>query len=324
MGWRPATSPTSTPSQAQDLPLIRPSDHESAAVSTNTASKDSDILSSNTPPDTQARHGSTLSEETSQGGGSSFVEETPIQQGLAEAAAAHMEATNPIQSSITANISGWTSFFSSRSLLAKRIADSEHREEDTMEVMDIDEGDDERGSAVVMSETCGGKDPAVREMQVSKQSPAPPRSPSPSTKPKAKPDDPKGTKRTSVSPAPSKSSGRASPRVPAPPNLVLPTWDDTFLAPPRSTVPRAQTDSAIAKTVRFVSGMLFAKDDGTSSGKSKAHSKGDGTFADFGRELPRIWDVIGGRLDGDVLQGCKRVVVIGIHGWFPGTFPDVF
>ncbi len=369
MGWRPATSPTSTPSQAQDLPLIRPSDHESAAVSTNTASKDSDILSSNTPPDTQARHGSTLSEETSQGGGSSWlaswswygqsaptsapgiaqsedgranqvgveskipkmaeaeaevVEETPIQQGLAEAAAAHMEATNPIQSSITANISGWTSFFSSRSLLAKRIADSEHREEDTMEVMDIDEGDDERGSAVVMSETCGGKDPAVREMQVSKQSPAPPRSPSPSTKPKAKPDDPKGTKRTSVSPAPSKSSGRASPRVPAPPNLVLPTWDDTFLAPPRSTVPRAQTDSAIAKTVRFVSGMLFAKDDGTSSGKSKAHSKGDGTFADFGRELPRIWDVIGGRLDGDVLQGCKRVVVIGIHGWFPGTFPDVF
>ena len=23
----------------------------------------------------------------------------------------------------------------------------------------------------------------------------------------------------------------------------------------------------------------------------------------------------------DVLRGCKRVVVIGIHGWFPGTFP---
>jgi hypothetical protein len=362
VGWRPPTSPTSTPSQAQDLPLIRPSDHESAAVSTNTASKDSDILSSNTPPHTQARYGSTLSAETSQGEGSSWlaswswygqsapisapeiaqsedgganqvgvdskipktaeteaevVEETPIQQGLASAA--HMEATNPIQSSITANISGWTSFFSSRSLLAKRIADSEHRE-DTMEVMDIDEGDDECGSAVVMSETRGRKVPVVREVQA----PAPPRSPSPSTKPKAKPDDPKGTKRTSVSPAPSKSSGRASPRVPPPPNLVLPTWDDTFLAPPRSTVPRAQTDSAIAKTVRFVSGMLFARDDGTSSGKSKAHSKGDGTFADFGRELPRIWDVIGGRLDGDVLQGCKRVVVIGIHGWFPGTFPDVF
>jgi hypothetical protein len=67
--------------------------------------------------------------------------------------------------------------------------------------------------------------------------------------------------------------------------------------------------------------MLFAKDDGASSGKGKARSKDDETHADFGRELPRIWDVIGERLDGDVLRGCKRVVVIGIHGWFPGTFP---
>lgn len=23
-------------------------------------------------------------------------------------------------------------------------------------------------------------------------------------------------------------------------------------------------------------------------------------------------------LDKDVLRGCKRVVVIGVHGWFPG------
>jgi hypothetical protein len=23
------------------------------------------------------------------------------------------------------------------------------------------------------------------------------------------------------------------------------------------------------------------------------------------------------------LQGCKRVVVIGIHGWFPGTSADI-
>jgi len=243
------------------------------------------------------------------------VKEAPIHQG--HASTAHMDPTNPIQSSITTNISGWTSFFSSRSLLAKRIADTEHREDDPMEVMVIDEGDDER---VVTSET-GGKDLIAREVQVSRQSPAPPRSPSPSPKPKAKPDDLKGTKRTSVSPAPSKSSGRASPRVPPPPNLVLPTWDDTFLMQPRSTVPRAQTDSALAKTVRFVSGMLFTRDDSASTGKGKARSKDDETFADFGRELPRIWDVIGEPLDGDVLRGCKRVVVIGIHGWFPGTFP---
>jgi hypothetical protein len=26
----------------------------------------------------------------------------------------------------------------------------------------------------------------------------------------------------------------------------------------------------------------------------------------------------GATLDKDVLRGCKRVVVIGVHGWFPG------
>jgi hypothetical protein len=358
VGWRPATAP----SQAQDPPSIRPSDHESAAIVNDVASKETDTSSTDHLTHLQSRHESTLLPETPQGRGSSWlaswpwygqsvsmpvsgmaqaeeaganqvevettkisktaeaeaevVKEAPIHQG--HASTAHMDPTNPIQSSITANISGWTSFFSSRSLLAKRIADTEHREDDPMEVMVIDEGDDER---VVTSETRGGKDLVAREVQVSRQSPAPPRSPSPSPKPKAKPDDLKETKRTSVSPAPSKSSGRASPRVPPPPNLVLPTWDDTFLMQPRSTVPRAQSDSAIAKTVRFVSGMLFTRDDSASTGKGKARSKDDETFADFGRELPRIWDVIGEPLDCDVLRGCKRVVVIGIHGWFPGTFP---
>jgi hypothetical protein len=232
-----------------------------------------------------------------------------------------IEPTNPIQSSITANISGWASFLSSRSLLAKRITDTEHREEDTMEVMDIDEGDDERSSTLslaVTPESRAGKDPAARETLASKSIPAPPRSPSPSPRPKAKPDDLKGSKRASVSPAPSKGSGRASPRVPPPPNLVLPTWDDTFLIPPRSSVPRVNSDSAFTKTVRFVSGMLFAKDDSASVERDKAHSKSGEHFADFGNELPRIWDVIDEQ-DDNFLQGCKRVVVIGIHGWFPGA-----
>lgn len=74
----------------------------------------------------------------------------------------------------------------------------------------------------------------------------------------------------------------------------------------------------------------------------------------FGKELPRAWDVIeearvehataarqtapgSGKskgkgkapaqeehvgLSADVLRGCKRVVVIGVHGWFPGSFPS--
>ena len=361
VGWR-ATS--YTPSQAQDPPPTEPSDLESVAVAIDKASAETDILSSNTPAHEQAPHGSTLSAETPQGRGASWLaswpwygqstptpapgmvqpedecadqvevekntpktaeaegevlREAPVEQGAASST--HVELANPIQSSITANIYGWTSFLSSRTLLAKRITDTEHREEDTMEVMVIDESDYERSSTVVTSEARAGKDAVAREARAVKQPPAPPRSPSPSPKPKAKPDDLKGTKRTSVSPAPSKSSGRASPRVPPPPNLVLPAWDDTFLTMPRSSVPRVQSDTALAKTVRFVSGMLWAKDDGASTGKGKARSTDDERFADFGGELPRIWDVIGERLDGDVLRGCKRVVVIGIHGWFPGTFP---
>ncbi|KAH9976895.1 hypothetical protein BGW80DRAFT_885850 [Lactifluus volemus] len=238
------------------------------------------------------------------------------------ASTTHAEPANPIQSSITTNISGWASFLGSRSLLTKRIADSEHREEDAMEVMDIDDVDEECNGIATTSETQSGKGVPARDSQ--RATPAPPRSPSPLSNSKAaktdrKPDDLKGTKRTSVSPAPSRGSGRASPHVPSAPNLVLPTWDDTFCVPPRSTELRGSTDSTLAKTVRFVSSMLFANDDSTATGKAKARSRDDDDFVDFGRELPRVWDTIGEKLDDDVLRGCKRVVIIGIHGWFPGA-----
>ena len=356
VGWRADTPHTASP--AQDPPPIRPLHHESVAVATDRASRGTNISSLDAPAHVETLHGSTLSAESPHGRGSSWLApwswygqstsgpalaiiqpedesanqvalrtetpktaEAPTQQ--EPTSMAQTEPTNPIQSSISTNISGWASFFSSKSLLAKRITDTEHREEDTMEVMDIDEGDDERGSThslAVTSESRVGKGPSPREIPASKSLPTTPRSPSPSPKPKAKPD---GSKRTSVSPTPSKGSGRASPRVPPPPNLVLPTWDDTFLQPPRSTIPRARSDSAIAKTVRFVSGMLFAKDDGASPDRETARSKTEEHFADFGKELPRIRDVIGERIDGDILQGCKRVVVIGIHGWFPGMSADI-
>ena len=356
VGWRTAAT-THTDSPAQDPLLIRPLDDESVAVATNRAS--TNISSSNTPAQVETLHGSTLS--TPHGQGSSWLapwswygqstsgpapdivqqEErcakqvaletetpktaaAPTQQEPTPSAHIDIEPTNPIQSSITANISGWASFLSSRTLLAKRITDTEDREEDAMEVMDIDEGDDERSSThslAATSESRVRKDPA-REILASKSIPVPPRSPSPSPRPKAKPDDVKGSKRASVSPAPPKGSGRASPRVPPPPNLVLPTWGDTFLIPPRSSVPRVQSDSAFTKTVRFVSGMLFAKDDSASVERDKVHSESGEHFADFGKEFPRIWDVIDEQGD-SFLQGCKRVVVIGIHGWFPGTSADI-
>ncbi len=359
VGWGPTiTQPTS---QTQDTPPIGPPDQEQTTIIADSQPRGTDV--SNTPsvqaqpestiPETDENHGSswlspwswysqpTPSPNPAQAkvgiddqaqvqnpsSADADVKEAPATQ--KSVPTAQIDPTNPIQSSISTNVSGWASFFSSKTLLAKRITDTEYREESTMEVMEIDDGDDERaGTAtlVATSEVRTGNDVA-REMQVAKMAPAPPRSPSPSPKPKVrpdkKPDELKGTKRASVSPAPSKGSGRASPRVPSPPNLVLPTWEDTFCAPPRSIARQSQTGSAFSRTVRFVSGMLFARDDGTGSGKGKTPSKDDGSFADFGKELPRAWDVIGERLDGDILRGCRRVVVIGIHGWFPGTSADV-
>jgi hypothetical protein len=355
VGWGATTPHTASP--VQEPPPIRALDQESVAVATDRASRGTNISSSSTPAHVEHQHGSTLSAEEPHDRGSSWltqlswygqstsvsapnriqpeeesanrVEQGTVTPKTAESptrqeptSTAPVEPTNPIQSSITANISGWASFFSSRSLLAKRITDTEDREEDGMEVMEIEEEVDERGSTLSLAvnpESRAGKDAAAREVRPSKSVPGPPRSPSPSPKPKAKHDDVKGSKRTSVSPTPSKGSGRASPRAP-PPNLVLPTWDDTFLLPPRSTVPREKSDSVLSKTVRFVSGMLFSKDDGASTEIDKARSKNEEYFADFGTELPRTWDVIGEPIDGNILQGCKRVVVIGIHGWFPGTW----
>jgi hypothetical protein len=351
VGWSPATSHPAP--QAQHAPQIRLPDQESAAVSTVSSNIPS---SGNSVPEQEARTESALSAESTQVRGSSWLspwswygESTPAREvaepkeGSAEQPGALtlsesenqiakeapatttdiIEPPNPIQSSITANVSGWASFFSTRSLLSKRIADTEHREEDTMEVMDIDDGNEERNGTVAPKatfETRAGKDVATRDLQG--MIPAPPRSPSPSSNPKAKPDrkpeDVKGTKRTSVSPTPSRGSGRASPRAPPAPNLVLPTWEDTFCVPPRSVETRPAADSAITKTVRFVSSMLFANEDNPAIGKGKARSRDDGNFADFGRDLPRTWDTTGERLDDDVLRGCKRVVIIGIHGWFPG------
>ncbi|KAI9435431.1 hypothetical protein H4582DRAFT_1969343 [Lactarius indigo] len=343
-------------SQTQDTPPIGPPNQEQSPIIANSQSMETDVPNS---PSVQAQPESTILAETENHGSSwlspwswygsysqpipapnpaqakegidsqaqvqnpssadADVKEAPATQ--TSVPTAHIDPTNPIQSSISTNLSGWASFFSSKTLLAKRIADTEYRDEGTMEVMEIDDDDEERAGTAMLVATSEVRTGNDVEMQVTKMAPAPPRSPSPSPKPKVKsdkkPDELKGTKRVSVSPAPSKSSGRASPRVPSQPNLVLPTWEDTFHSPPRSTVLRPQTSSAFLKTVRFVSGMLFARDDGTSTGKGKTPSKDDGNFADFGRDLPRTWDVIGERLDGDLLRGCRRVVVIGIHGWFP-------
>ena len=161
----------------------------------------------------------------------------------------------------------------------------------------------------------------------------------------------------STSPAPSTrstasaGSGRSTPApVPKPPNMVLPAWQDTFHTAPRSVVP-SEPETVLSRAMGFVSGVLFTSEgagEGKGKGKSQGQGKGKGKgkgrderereWLHFGKELPRAWDVVEGRVgvgnntygvgkgkgrgaihvDLDVLRGCTRVVVIGIHGWFPG------
>ncbi|KAK2463904.1 hypothetical protein APHAL10511_004076 [Amanita phalloides] len=150
-----------------------------------------------------------------------------------------------------------------------------------------------------------------------------------------------------VSPKPTSPTPSSTPKKlvtpPPPPNLILPTWQDTFHTAPRNVVPRAEVGT-IAKTMQYVSGILFSGgrmgrslvsggsqgrgDKGKQREKSVDRERREREFEHFGKALPRAWDVLDAAaqpavaavtLDKDALRGCKRVVVIGVHGWFPGA-----
>lgn len=264
------------------------------------------------------------------------------------------EVSNPVENIIASNTNGWALFWSSKTITTKNITDGGEkvkRDENGMEVMDIDneEGTDTT-TASPSSPTVANKEPvkataasrpkpllisdvkkpdaSVKEKKEDKDKDGVPRTEKDSSKPTPLPfTNSDSVKRDSAkanaqkgSPAPSiKSSGGGtrSPASPRNPNLVLPTWTDTFHAPPRSLVPPPPT-SAISKTFNYFSGVLFQKSekgDTNKKGKSKAR---DREFMEFGEELPRAYDVVGEKLGTDVLRGCKNAVIIGVHGWFPG------
>ncbi|KAJ7783599.1 hypothetical protein DFH07DRAFT_727794 [Mycena maculata] len=272
--------------------------------------------------------------------------------------------SNPIGDSINSNRTGWVSFFSSSATLGyasrKTITSGEP------EVMEIDlddgaEGETPTAAAAAPPQTASQSEATDKNKKESdgkqtKEAEQPQSnvqvvnnpassinnkratSPAPSVASKAS----TGTK------TPAKAPSIAPPRSPTP-NLVLPTWKDTFHTPPRSVVPQRLLDgnaravgrAVMEKTMRFVSGVLFASDGSTTTRRSRSASgaKGKGKereererekrFEEWGLGLPRAWDVLkpaarrgtesGERNVEDVLRGCRHVVVIGIHGWFPGA-----
>lgn len=235
------------------------------------------------------------------------------------------EPVNPVSSSIASNSRGWMSFLSvSRTLTVKSLSD---KGEGGMEVMEIDE-DESAGLASVASpaETLRKKVPSVRNEEPFDPSkspketiPAPPLTSSGGAK-RAVAEGAKANRGTS--PAPSKKS--ISPPTPRPPNLVLPTFGDTFHALPRSRPPPVEsTTYTIKKTLGYVSSVLFARDqEANAEGKGKGRDRRP-DLHDFGKELPRAWNVLGEAQEMQTLAACKKVVVIGVHGWFPGLYlPD--
>jgi hypothetical protein len=134
------------------------------------------------------------------------------------------------------------------------------------------------------------------------------------------------------------SSKPGSVRLP-PPNLILPSFEDTFSRPPRSHAPLPS--GVLGRTLSVVSawaGGRKAAPTSTSSTASRIRKSSSimesGPAALLRKEatasenrLPRTWSVMGNR-ERERTRGCKegeRVVVIGVHGWFSqGPLAKIF
>ncbi|KAI0945874.1 hypothetical protein AcV7_009996 [Taiwanofungus camphoratus] len=244
------------------------------------------------------------------------------------------ESKNPIESSISTSRSSWVSFFTTRGLLTKNVAnDNKERDETGMEVMTIEEDQDEdklsnSGSTpVAVPDGKRSVQQSLPQISPSQRSPLPPSKQeykkfvgSLSITDSRKAETTKQAIARSPSPAPSKVSA-ASPR-PSPPNLILPTWEQTFRSPPRSNIlPKPQSaKSKLSKTFSLVSEALFSKDEpgqGKEKGKERETER-EARFIHFGKELPKALDVVGEQLNPYILNGGCRVVIIGVAGWSPG------
>ncbi|KAL1699730.1 hypothetical protein EV121DRAFT_215648 [Schizophyllum commune] len=264
---------------------------------------------------------------------------------------------NPVATIVTSR-SGWASFFTSNRTLTRRIEDVQ-RDENGMEVMEIgdEEGEGQGEAKEVKEEVNDGKE--IKEGKDSDgvssvKSKAPTLVISDDVKAKAKEvmkakeesrkgrdgkvkdvkvkEDPKKDDKDRAK-SKSRKSSVSAPRTPPPPNLVLPTWQDTFHAPPRSNVPPPPpAPTKMGRVGRFVRGVLFNADAAAASGalgsalrndggeSSTAPKSPDPDYTRFGMALPRALELLPPELrSSPVPIPCKRCVVIGIHGWFPGA-----
>ena len=223
---------------------------------------------------------------------------------------------NPIINSSTR--ASWVSFFSARSRATiKPLTNGEGE----MEVMDIDDA----GTMPTPTSPSGAAhtqslSPSVYTTSPVKQNGLPP----PATPPLPPLTDSKQIKmKASEVRKVSTTSKKDLPRLP---NLVLPSWGDTFYTPPRIDPP--PPTGALNKTIRVVSRLWalppvdpeieeYRKERAIrySDESTRADQGRQPAVRSVGRNLPRVWSVLDGTPAGHSLADVKRVVVIGVHGY---------
>ncbi|UZJ52912.1 hypothetical protein CBS101457_002232 [Exobasidium rhododendri] len=107
------------------------------------------------------------------------------------------------------------------------------------------------------------------------------------------------------------------------PNLLLPSFEDTFTTLPRSLAP---SKGMLEKTLSYLfsrsseeKGKSTARKSSLLSvGRSSRGNEEDQAEQDSQTRLPRMWTVMGDK-ERTQTRGCKgvqRVTIIGVHGWF--------
>ncbi|KAK0569541.1 hypothetical protein OC861_000810 [Tilletia horrida] len=126
--------------------------------------------------------------------------------------------------------------------------------------------------------------------------------------------------------------GRKGSLVPVKaPNLVLPSFEDTFSTPPRVWAPKV---SVFERTIQAFNTYLFSKPPDYQRLNASAASNAANTSAtaagkrprrgsnviwhEAAQRLPRSWEVMGdkARASQRGVGSVQKIVVIGVHGWF--------
>lgn len=279
---------------------------------------------------------------------------TPAEQVKADALARPALQSPPIEPKDAilnaATRQSWISYFSNRNA-AKPAAKVESSEP---EVMEVDFGDQDAGAARTKT-TTPTTQPAAKPAAVASlagpssakssrpSTPRPDNAPKPDPAPPVdRPTTPLTSSKTKAVEAVKKGTNQKKPASLRPPipNLVLPTFEDTFYSTPRSLQPPAgmlkRTLSAVntwfsgtpPDAARLRTAPKLGKDGRSVSGQSSSTSDelGLALAEEAAVRLPRAWSTMGNRSKAEKkgCQGMGRIVVVGIHGWFAQSWASRF